>query len=70
MSEIHYRTCHLCEPMCGLSIEHADGKILSIQGDPQHVLSKGEICPQPLGLTDIHIHPDRLHKTMKWAYEI
>mgnify|MGYP000530584902 FL=1 len=65
MSEIHYRTCHLCETMCGISIEHEGGKILSIKGDPQHVLSKGEICPKPIGLQDIHIDPDRLHKPMK-----
>jgi len=65
MSEIHYRTCHLCETMCGISIEHEGGKILSIKGDPQHVLSKGEICSKPIGLQDIHIDPDRLHKPMK-----
>ena len=65
MTETHFRTCHLCETMCGIAVEHDGKNILSIKGDPDHVLSKGNICPKPIGLQDIHTDPDRLRKPVK-----
>ena len=38
---VHYRTCHLCEAMCGVAIEVNNGKITSIKGDDQDPLSLG-----------------------------
>ena len=46
----HYRTCNLCEAMCGLEIEHQGSKILSIKGDKNDVLSRGHICPKALAV--------------------
>ena len=63
--QTHFRTCHLCETMCGIAIEHDGENILSIKGDPDHVLSKGNICPKPIGLQDIHNDPDRLRRPVK-----
>lgn len=65
MSQIHYRTCHLCETMCGIAVEHDGENVLSIKGDPDHVLSKGNICAKAAGLQDIHTDPDRLHAPVK-----
>ncbi len=31
-ADVHYRTCTLCEAMCGLEIRHAGEEILSIRG--------------------------------------
>jgi len=56
----HYRTCNLCEAMCGGVIEVEDGAISRIQGDDQDPFSRGHICPKALGLKDIHEDPDRL----------
>ena len=39
----HFRTCHLCEAMCGIIIEHQGEQILSIKGDPDDPLSRGNI---------------------------
>ena len=33
MSPLHYRTCHLCETMCGIEVEHDGEQILAIRGD-------------------------------------
>ena len=44
MSEIHYRTCNICEAMCGLAIEHSDGEIISIRGDKNDPFSEGYFC--------------------------
>ena len=65
MSQFHYRTCHLCETMCGIEVEHDGEKILAIRGDKDDVLSQGNICPKATGLQDIHTDPDRLRKPLK-----
>ncbi|MFT7034890.1 MAG: putative molibdopterin-dependent oxidoreductase YjgC [Cyclobacteriaceae bacterium] len=36
----HYRTCNLCEAMCGLEIVHRDKEIISIKGDKDDPFSK------------------------------
>jgi anaerobic selenocysteine-containing dehydrogenase len=65
----HYRACNLCEAICGLVIEHKDGEILSIKGDPDDPLSKGHICPKAVALQDIYHDPKRLKKPVKRTAE-
>ena len=61
----HYRTCHLCEAMCGVAIEVQDGKIASIKGDEQDPLSQGHICPKAVALQDLHEDVERLRKPIR-----
>ena len=61
----HYRTCNLCEAMCGLEIKHQGEKILSIKGDKQDPFSKGYICPKATALQDLYEDPDRLRAPME-----
>lgn len=61
----HYRTCNLCEAMCGVAIEVADGQITSIKGDSADRFSRGHICPKAIALKDIHEDPDRLRKPLR-----
>jgi len=56
----HYRTCNLCEAMCGVVVQVEDQQIISIKGDPDDPLSKGHICPKAVALKDLHEDPDRL----------
>ncbi len=65
MSSTHYRTCHLCETMCGIAVEYEGDKILSIKGDPNDVLSEGNICAKATGLQDVHTDPDRLKQPLR-----
>src|SRR5687768_6209952 len=60
MVNISYKTCNLCEAMCGLVIEHDDKSIISMKGNKDDVFSKSHICPKALALGDIHFDPDRL----------
>ncbi|MGC1328777.1 molybdopterin oxidoreductase family protein [Pseudomonas sp.] len=65
----HHRACHLCEAICGLTIEtQADEKghvgIISIKGDPLDTFSRGHICPKAVALQDIQSDPDRLRQPM------
>ncbi len=61
----HYRTCNLCEAMCGLEIEHSNGDIISIKGDKKDVFSKGHICPKAVALEDLYHDKDRLKTPLK-----
>lgn len=56
----HYRTCNLCEAMCGLEIKVRGEEILSIKGDKADPFSRGHICPKAIALQDIYHDPDRL----------
>ena len=61
----HYRTCNLCEAMCGLEITYKNKYIISIKGDKKDVLSKGHICPKAVALQDLYKDKDRLKSPIK-----
>lgn len=61
----HFRTCNICDALCGLAIEYSDTQIVSIKGDKQDPFSKGYICPKATALQDIHEDPDRLKQPIK-----
>jgi len=63
--QTHYRTCNLCEAMCGLEIKHDESGIISIKGDKNDVLSKGHICPKAVALQDLYHDKDRLKTPVK-----
>ena len=63
--QTHYRTCNLCEAMCGLKIEHNGTEVLSIKGDKNDTLSKGHICPKAVALQDLYHDKDRLKTPIK-----
>ncbi len=65
MSEIHYRTCNLCEAVCGIEIEHDGGEILSIKGDKHDPFSRGHICPKALALKEVYLDKNRLKSPVK-----
>ncbi len=60
----HFRTCNLCEAMCGIAIEVENNQITSIKGDHDDTFSKGHICPKALALKDIQEDPDRLKQPL------
>jgi anaerobic selenocysteine-containing dehydrogenase len=51
--------------MCGIVIEHRDGKVLSIKPNRDDVLSRGHICPKAVALKDLHEDPDRLRTPLR-----
>ncbi len=60
-----YRTCHLCEAMCGLEITLEGQEVISIKGDKKDPFSRGHICPKAVAIKDIHEDPDRLKYPIK-----
>ena len=65
MTTKHYRTCHICEANCGVIVELDGRDVVSIKGNPDHVLSRGYICPKATAIADIQTDPDRLRKPVK-----
>ena len=67
MSEIqtHYRTCNICEAMCGIEVRHKDNEVLSIRADKQDPFSMGHICPKAVAMQDYYKDPDRLKTPIK-----
>lgn len=60
----HYRTCPLCEAMCGLEIQTRGDQVVRVRGDRDDVWSKGYLCPKGASLGHLHHDPDRLREPM------
>lgn len=65
VTESHFRTCSLCEAMCGVEIKTKDDQIISIKGDKSDPFSRGAICPKATALQDLHNDPDRIRRPIQ-----
>ena len=70
----HFRSCNLCEAICGIeiSVEPTNGLSsstaaprLTIRGDKDDPFSRGYICPKAVALQDFHFDPDRLRHPVR-----
>ena len=61
----HYRTCHLCEALCGIEVKVRGTEIVSIRGDDADPFSRGHICPKAVAIKDVHEDPDRLRQPVR-----
>ena len=57
---VHYRSCNLCEAICGIEITQSGEQRLNIRGDKDDPFSRGYICPKAVALQDFHYDKDRL----------
>jgi anaerobic selenocysteine-containing dehydrogenase len=65
MTRTVYRTCNLCEAMCGLKLDVEGERIVSVRPDEEDVFSKGHICPKGVALAEVHHDPDRLRTPVR-----
>ena len=63
--EIIKSTCGLCAIGCGILIHMKDGIPVHIEGDPEHPLNKGKLCPKGQASLELLTHPDRLTQPLK-----
>ena len=61
----HFRTCTLCEAMCGIVVSTVGTTVTDIRGDPDDPFSRGHICPKAVALKDVHEDPDRLRRPLR-----
>jgi anaerobic selenocysteine-containing dehydrogenase len=62
--DLAYRTCPLCEAVCGLELGIKDGRIARVRGDREHVLSGGFLCPKGAAFGQLVHDPDRLRRPL------
>ena len=51
--------CPYCAVGCGQLIFHRDGKLISIEGDPESPISEGHLCPKGAASYELLTHPAR-----------
>src|SRR5881628_3637079 len=52
--------CPYCGVGCGQLVYHKDGKLISIEGDPESPISQGNLCPKGAASYQLLTHPGRL----------
>jgi anaerobic selenocysteine-containing dehydrogenase len=62
-----FRTCTLCEAMCGLKLGLDGDRIISVRGDEDDPFSRGYICPKGVAIGEVHHDPDRLRTPLRRA---
>jgi anaerobic selenocysteine-containing dehydrogenase len=53
-------TCGLCAIGCGILVHIREGKVVKVEGDPQHPLNHGRLCVKGEASLELLYHPDRL----------
>lgn len=61
--------CSACMCQCGVLAHVRDGKVVKLEGDPDHPLNRGFMCPKGLAFLQTVYHPDRILYPMKRAAE-
>ncbi|MDR1713859.1 MAG: molybdopterin-dependent oxidoreductase, partial [Coriobacteriales bacterium] len=52
-----------CHPVgCGLQLHVKDGKLVDVEGDPEHPITRGALCPRCLAIKDLVYHKDRIYR--------
>ena len=60
-----YRTCNVCEAMCGMTLTVEDNRVTEIRPDPDDVFSRGHICPKGPAMREVLEDPDRLRAPLR-----
>jgi formate dehydrogenase major subunit len=61
-AEVARSVCPYCAVGCGQLIYHKDGRLVSIEGDPESPVSRGRLCPKGSASFELLTHPGRLGK--------
>jgi len=59
-AEVTRSICPYCGVGCGQLVYHKQGKLISIEGDPESPISRGHLCPKGADTYELHTHPGRL----------
>ena len=54
--------CPYCAVGCGQLVYHRDGRVVSIEGDPQSPISRGHLCPKGSASFELVTHSARATK--------
>jgi len=54
--------CPFCAVGCGQIVEVRDGRVVNIEGDPEHPINEGSLCSKGAALYQVHHNDRRLRK--------
>lgn len=57
--------CQHCHCECGVLIHVKNGRVVKIEGNPDHPQNEGILCPKALSYVQLLYHPDRLKYPLK-----
>ena len=61
-AEVSRSICPYCGVGCGQLVFHKDGKLISIEGDPESPISRGHLCPKGANSYELLTHAGRIKK--------
>ncbi len=59
--------CDRCHSECGVLVHVRDGKVIKVEGDPNHPANEGSMCVKGLAVVQMVYHPDRILYPIKRA---
>jgi len=59
-AEVARSVCPYCAVGCGQLVFHRDGRLVSIEGDPESPISRGHLCPKGADSYELLTHARRL----------
>ena len=57
-------SCNFCSCGCGMVASVRDGKLISMEGDYDHIVSRGSLCVKGISMFATHASPKRLTKPL------
>jgi anaerobic selenocysteine-containing dehydrogenase len=58
-------SCEECYMQCGCLVHVVNGRVTKNEGDPEHPMNRGELCPKGINIAEVLYHPNRLLYPMK-----
>ncbi len=65
MAEIVKTLCQLCNRCCGINVYVEKGKMVKVEGMPEHPANKGGLCPKALAAVQFEYDPRRIIHPLK-----
>ncbi|MFC1995309.1 molybdopterin-dependent oxidoreductase [Chloroflexota bacterium] len=59
-TQIVRTVCDRCHSECGVLVHVRDGKVIKVEGDPNHPANNGAMCAKGLAVVQMVYHPDRI----------
>jgi formate dehydrogenase major subunit len=56
--------CPYCSVGCGINVYTKDGKVIAVEGDPEHPINEGTLCPKGASIMQLVNNPTRVQKPM------
>jgi formate dehydrogenase major subunit len=56
--------CPYCSVGCGMIVHTLGGKVINVEGDPDHPINEGSLCPKGASVYQLRDNPARVTKPM------